>query len=194
MTSQPARKSGYTLVEALLAIAISVPVVLVLVSIFNATYKTYSIETARAQLALQDDGAVRRLDRLISQALSVSASHGSYTTGGGTLVLQLPSVDVNQKIIPVTYDYVIYQVDPVNPTKLLEISQVDAASHRTAGSRAVVNHLSSITFRYYDSTGSQLGSNYANAKRVGFSLTTSQTNYKQPVSHQTDWLTTLRNK
>lgn len=187
-------KKGVTLIELIILMGLIVLVGGVLTVTFERTFKVYRLETNRGKLILSTNDALDRISREVRQSLSVAVSSGTYTTGAQVLVLQLASVDAQQKIIPATYDYLVYRLDPTKTTNLQEIIIADAASSRTSHTRVILANVSALAFTYYDKTGTVLANIFDTSKQVQLSMTTSLTSYAKTITVTYDQTASLRNK
>jgi prepilin-type N-terminal cleavage/methylation domain-containing protein len=188
------RRRGFSLLELVVVIGMIAVVTGILVRIFRASYESYGFSSANGELQLSTRGAIDRMTREMRQSVSVAASNGSYNTGSSAIVLQLASIQANETIIPSTYDYVIYRLDPSNPKKLQEIMVAASGSARKNDTRTILNNVDSASFTYYDVSGTAITSGYTATKRIRLQIDASQTKYGKniPVSYSEQ--ATLRNK
>lgn len=187
-------KSGFTLIELVITIGLLSVVTTVLVVLFMASYKTYSLSNTSGTLQVASRGVLDRMTREIRQAVSVVSSSGAYTTGDEEIVLQLASIDNNETIIPSTYDYVVYRLDPADPTILQEVMIADAASARRSDTRNILNNVEDLTFAYFDTTNTAVSGDYTTTKRVTIQVNSSQTQHGQTVPVSYSEQATVRNK
>lgn len=189
-----AKKSGFTLIEVLIAIALSALLLIVFSAVISRTYRTYSYQNTDSQFELAGRATLSRLNRQIQIAISVVNSQNVYTSGSNSLVIQLAAVDVNQVIIPVTYDYVVYRLDPADSQRLQEIVIADTSSSRPNRTRVINRHVSGFTINYFDSAGGTLSGDYSPTKRLTIELENDKTVYGRSVNQQYREQVTLRNK
>jgi type II secretory pathway pseudopilin PulG len=193
-------RKGMSLLELVVVLGIMVVVVTVISAIFSRTYKSYTIEAVSGQQQLSVRSALNRIVREGRVATSVvdSFTSGSttYTASSNVLILQLASVDSSQTIIPSTYDYLIYRVNPSNNAKFQEVTIPGTGSSRKAETRTLANNFSNFTVTYYDANNNVLTSGRTATKKLKLSLSVSQ-KYYQANKNQTLTYTnqvTLRNK
>lgn len=187
-------KSGFTLIELIITIGLLSVVTTVLVVLFMASYKTYSLSNASGSLQVASRGTLDRMTREIRQAVSVVASNDTYVTGDDEIVLQMASIDNDETIIPATYDFVVYRLDPTDPTVLQEVMIADAASARRSDTRNILNNVDSLNFTYFDATNSALSGDFTTTKRVTIEVNSSQTQHGQTVPVSYSEQATVRNK
>lgn len=188
------KRLGFTIIEALIGLAVGSLILGLLYTIFSATYRTYSLEASEAHLQLSGQTALAQMARIGQQAIDVLPSQGAYTTSKTSVIFRLPAVDANQTIIANTYDYFIYRQNPTAGTKLEEIVVAATGSSRTSGSRVLLGSLSELTFSYYDTAGSELTSDFAPTKRVAVTLKGEEQGYGNKASVSYSEQITLRNK
>ncbi len=140
---------GFTLVELLVSIAILSLLSVLLVDMFinyNNFFYTQqsSIEVARSASTIVNEVGSAALQA--QQVLpSYAFSSGTRTTGTSTLVLKLPSITESGSIVANTYDYVsVY----ASGTAAYKLTEANAASARTSGTRTLSSTLLSLGFVY----------------------------------------------
>lgn len=190
------RESGFTLIELITGVAIISLLTVVLSAIVVTAQRSAAIEKTRADLSVENRKLVDDTIRNIKNATSVLASSTvlgtNYTTGAGTLVLQIPAIDVNQSIITNVYDLLVFRR---NGTNYEFIQDAGVGSIRPDTQRRVYSErVSSLTFTYLDATGNVLASNYQNAQAVKIASTLFQTVRGRTVTNTLTDTTTLRNK
>ncbi len=194
MQQKLSHRKGETLFEVILATALLVIFVAVLTTIMINMYKTYSIETTRSGLQLSSKSATGRIVKVAQQGLSIVSSQGSYTTTASSVIIQLASIDGTKTIIPATYDYIIYRLNPSNTSELQQITVAGVGSARVSGTRSILSNVSSLALAYYDASGTSVGATYANTKRFKLTIVTSETATRETVTNKYAEFITLRNK
>ena len=140
---------GYTLVEAVILIAISVVALIALVNLFLIFNTIYGYQRAFIQTAGSAGTSLNALQSSVLPADSVLASHEfsgtTYASATTTLVLQLPSVDATGALISGAKDYVVFFA---SSTAFYRLVEADAASARTSGLTRLSNTLYALAFTY----------------------------------------------
>jgi hypothetical protein len=80
----------------------------------------------------------------------------NYSTSENTLILELPSVDSNQNIIPNTYDYAVFHLKPSDQTKLILSIEASPQSSRVSGDTLISSSVEKIIFSCNDSDFSKV--------------------------------------
>jgi prepilin-type N-terminal cleavage/methylation domain-containing protein len=105
-------EQGFTLLEVLIVLGISVVMLMGLLNLFEWHQKVYAQEVAHVRTT----GAVRstmlQMSEDVAQAVAIETTHTfsgtTYTSTNNTIVLRLPAVDSSDNVIASTYDYVVY--------------------------------------------------------------------------------------
>lgn len=187
---------GFSLVELIIAIAVIGILTVVLSAIIVTSQRSAAVERTRADLVTENRLLIDETSRNIKSARSVLASAtilaSSYTTGGETLILELPAVDANQTIITSVFDTQVWRK---NGSDYQFIQDGGAGSVRPdTASRNFSERLSSLTFTYYDTNGNELVTNFQNAQSVEIATTLSKTVRGQAITSTLTDTATLRNK
>lgn len=140
---------GFTLIESMLTIVVLVFVFLALLTLYDNYYKTYNSQKAIISAAGSASAAANELQNTLLQADRVVASHifsGTlYSSGPGTLVLDIPSVDSSGNIIPGKYDYAVFYI---SDGKLYKRLEADPASFRLPMFKLLSDTVLELTFTY----------------------------------------------
>lgn len=148
---------GFTMVEVLIAGAVSALTGILLVSILVQNNGLFSQQNAQITQGVNLNNTSSQIDELLRSASSIVSSNPignpTYTTGAQTLVVALPSYDGSGNIISNTFDYGIVTVDAQNSTLLRKIIFKDASSNRTAENRILASKLTLLKFTYFDDNG-----------------------------------------
>ncbi|MCX6786415.1 MAG: hypothetical protein NTU85_01170 [Candidatus Kaiserbacteria bacterium] len=141
--------SGFTLVETLIVIALSVGMLIVLCMLIRSFNTSYSYEQGAAISAESARSVMRETESLTLVADHVLQSHTfsttTYTSSSTVLVLEIPSIDSSGAIISSTYDYAVFYS---NGTHAYRILAANAASKRVSGTKQLSDTISSLTFSY----------------------------------------------
>jgi hypothetical protein len=142
-------KNGYTLVETVIVIALSVVALTALVNLFLIFNTIYGYQRAFIATAGSSGAALNALQIAVLPAEAVLASHAfteaAYASATSTLVLKLPSVDGAGNIVSGASDYIVFYA---SSTALYRLVEADAASARSSGTTKLSGTLSSLTFTY----------------------------------------------
>lgn len=148
---------GFTLIETLVAIAISVIALTALVNLFFIFNSTYGNQQAFMAAAGSAGGSMNALEAAILPASHVLASRNfsgtTYSSSATTLVLELPAVNSSGNIIPGVNDYVVFY--PSSAT-LYRLVQAGVGSIRVSGLTTLSTTLSSISYTYDDADFTQV--------------------------------------
>lgn len=189
------KRKGISLIELIITIGISLTIFTVISAMFVQTNNIFNLESNKSHIQLSGKTALDRIARQTKQGYGVETSYGAYATSDTQMVLKLASLDVDRNIIPLTYDYVIYRLNPVDTTELEEITIADAASYRESDTRVIAKNIGSMTFTYYDSTGTLLALAAAtNTKKVKIILESEEVSNKKTATATHTEQVTLRNK
>jgi len=142
-------KHGFTLIETLIVIAISVSMLGALTTLIYSFNTSYSYEQSAALSAGSARAVMREAESLTLTADHVLQSHtfsGTvYTSSSTVLVLEIPSVDPSGNIISGAYDHAVFYADGTLAYRLLA---ANAASARVSGTRRLSDDIFSLTFSY----------------------------------------------
>jgi prepilin-type N-terminal cleavage/methylation domain-containing protein len=140
---------GFTLVETIVVTALFLIVMLALGDLYFNFNTLYGYQNAIVSTASGAGRVINETENIVLPADQVLSFHvfstGTYSSGLSTLVVEMPSTDASGAAITGSYDYAVIYVSGANVYRLLEIN---AASHRTAGTVQLANSLSSLTFTY----------------------------------------------
>lgn len=145
-------------------ITLSILVILsaLLVSVYFSYNNVMKVYLAKTDLQTSNSIALNKITSTIKLASNIPntkiINSNNYTTSSNTLILELPSIDSNQDIIPNTYDYIAYHLDPVDNTKLKSSQEAAPASTRKSGDSLVGENIKSLIFNYNNDEISQASS------------------------------------
>jgi len=187
-TGASERLSGFTLAEVavvvlLMALIISVGAGVLIYN--NRFYETQSGEIFSVNATRE---AADRINEYGRQATDVESAYTyssiSYLTGSQTVIFRVPSLDINNAIIPSSYDYVIIGANPNDASRLELIVNPAAGSSRPARNLLLSDKLTTVNFVYDNSDL---------ARRVDYTIHVTDAG-RSPGQEQISGSVTLRNK
>lgn len=143
------QQNGFTIIEVSIVIALFTILLLGLLSIFDWQNKIYNFEQAEVQATGSARTAMNSLTFTLAQGIRLESSRTingtNYTTGGGSVVVQLPAYSSSGDLIPSVYDYVAYYSTGTN---LYQITEAGSGSARPAGTKILSDKLNSFSLTY----------------------------------------------
>jgi len=140
---------GFTLIETIIVIALSVSMLIVLSLLIRSFNNSYLYEQSSALSAESVRSIIREIESLTAVADHVLQSHvfsgTTYTSSSAVLILEIPSIDSSGTVISNTYDYAVFYTNGTNAYRILE---ANASSKRTSGTKQLSSTVSSLTFSY----------------------------------------------
>jgi hypothetical protein len=141
--------TGFTLIETVVVVALSVIALLALVNLFMVFNSIYGYEQAFIASAGSASNTVNALEASVLPAEQVLTSYNfsgtTYTSTTTSLVLQIPSIDSSGNIVSGAKDYVAFYA---SSTKLYRLVSANAQSVRVSGRTQLSASLLSISFTY----------------------------------------------
>lgn len=181
--------AGLTLIELVVAMSISIIVIDVVFTVFWRSYKINAQNYTITDMQIRTKNALELIKKDISKGSTVEAARDSFISSPDSLILSIPRLDANQSPIAGTYNYVIFQRDPADTTKLTRTEIIDA----NTTTRTIATDISNIDFIYKDNLDNILVNNWPQVAQVDVTLglsITSGGNYA--ISYSTAG--TLRNR
>lgn len=146
------KDSGFSLIEALVTLAVLMVVIFLLTEIYVGQSSFFQREEARLDTSLALTQTLTDITAQVRQAVRVAATSTfdsiSYASGLEQLILALPSVDSQGQLLIGYFDYVVYYRDVQNPTKLMKKVAPSASSTRPAQTKCLADNVSGLTFIY----------------------------------------------
>ncbi len=174
----------------LVTIFILALVLTIVTEMFILLLRASSFYERQASLVLGASTMTQRFADVAREARGVEASRtvdGTlHTSDGDTIILRLASTDASGDTIANTFDYFIFTQDPADASRLLEITDADAASARSDATRLLGEHVQEFVFTYTNADP-------VNAKDVAFALTLRDTVGTSTVTHTLTTYAKLRN-
>lgn len=142
-------KCGFTLMEILIAAGVLGLLAILLGTIFLTQTQYFDDQQVRLLLSGYLDTAFPAMKNLIIWSESILTSYNiqgqNYTSGAETLVLKIPSIDINKKTISGQYDYAAIFKSAADIKIVLSPS---AQSSRIAQNRSIAQNTSSFNIDY----------------------------------------------
>ncbi len=143
------QSKGFTLVELVVVVTLSSMILLAMFGLFDWHGKIYSSQQSKVLVVSTARNSMNEIKNYIALASRVLASQvisgTTYTSGASTMVLQLPSINSSDTVIPNTYDYVVFYL---SGTKLYEKISANASSARTSRTKVLSEVATVLTFTY----------------------------------------------
>lgn len=163
---------GFSLVEMVLALAITCVAGVLLVSILIQNNNIFYQQSTKVSQGLNLNDALSELNKSVRSASFIvekyPISSPTYFSGPETLILAYPSLDSNKKVISSTYDYVVFSKDAQISSILRKQVFPDLASSRKAENKVLLTNLSYLAFSYKDNLDETV--NPPLAKKVEFAV------------------------
>jgi len=142
---------GMTLIEVLIATAISGVLLAALANLFGTFNALYAYQNAFRDTAGASGTVLHGTEAAVLPANRILSTHDfagtSYGSDAGTLVLELPSVDMGGAIVPGQYDYVAFYRSGTSAYRIVAAS---AGSTRHSGTTKLGDTIVSLGFSYDD--------------------------------------------
>ena len=149
MRKCPSNKKGFSLVEALLAIAIFIFILLALVIIYASYTKVYNYQQETVRVAGSARLAMNEIQSHALQASHIvqdrSFSGTVYGSDEDALVLEIPAIDESGDIISGQFDWVVFYK---SGNSLYRLVEADADSRRTSGLTELSGAVETLSFSY----------------------------------------------
>lgn len=135
--------------DTLITLSIIVILSVLIVGLYFSYNNIFKIYLVKSDLQNSNTISLYKMTSTIKSASNIVESKTinsqNYTTSINTLILELPSVDNNQNIIPNTYDYLVYFLDSTN---LKSSQEAAAGSSRESGIYLIGENINNIIFSY----------------------------------------------
>ncbi|MBI4415027.1 MAG: hypothetical protein HY566_02190 [Candidatus Kerfeldbacteria bacterium] len=185
------QRSGTTLVETLFTVLIIAVVLTIASAMFIVLLRTYSLYTIRADLVLSASKIAEEVARNANLAFGVEASRTInstvYVSGGETVIFTIASIDAGGNMIPGTFDSVVLTADPLDSTRLLEVTDANAASSRQNTTRLLGENVKDYHFSYRDASPTT-------SNEIFFGVTMAKIFRSSIITHKLNTHAKFRNK
>ncbi len=149
---------GFTLIESLIVISISVIIFLIVATSFATLWKLSQTNLAAFETKSQAGIALQKISELIEESNSVlsswSINETLYQTGENVLALRMPAVTEAGEIIPASFDYVAFAI-PSTSILIADFAKAPQSS-RPQGQIIFSNLAKALNFRYNSSTSTEI--------------------------------------
>lgn len=187
-----------TLIELLIVVAISAIIMIALLSLYMAGQRYFFNEDAKADAIEDSRMPMTWISRDIREALQVVATHGSYTTGANTLVLEVPPTDpTTGALMTGSPDHIIYRRNPTYPERLERIIDATDTSGRQDDTRVMADAVNAFGLIYYKQDGTTPASPITDTFIVDITLSSTKAGIQranQPFVEALNTRVRLRNK
>lgn len=160
------RKTGFTLVELLIAMGISVIVGGMLMIIIVNSAGLFQLESSKLTQGLNATDALVSVRNQIKQSSAIDAQ-----STAEKLVTKIPSIDIANNIIPNTFDNIVFLKDA---NKLRLKITPNPASARIAQDQIFSTDVDSLKFEYFNSENPPVEVAPASATKIRINLTLKQ--------------------
>jgi prepilin-type N-terminal cleavage/methylation domain-containing protein len=137
--------TGFTLIEAVIVVALFAVCSVVLVDLFIGHNRLYKSETAALNITNDARLSLDDIDSYVRQANRTLSSYSTYTAGPQVLILQIQSVNSSNQLVPGTFDDVVFYLTGSN---LFRQVFPNAASTRAAVTKKLASSVNSLVFTY----------------------------------------------
>lgn len=179
---------GFTLIETILTIAMTVLIMLSITNLYLNFTKLYAYQQTQVATGSAASSAVQAIHAAVLPANQVVTSHSFsgtvQTTGSSALVLEVPSMNASGDIVLNTHDYIAFYLIG---TDLYRRVDAGAGSVRISGTKKVAARVTSIGFTYDHADVTQ-------ATRVSVTVTVSENTKSGMVQTSLEGTSYLRNK
>jgi len=140
---------GFSVIEMIIVIAISVILLLAVVEIYVTYSNSYLYQNASINTSSSAAAFLNEFNDMSLQADAIVASRTvsgtAYTTGSTTVIFEMPAINSSGDVISNTYDYAILYSSSTSAYRRLD---TNASSARTAGTKKFSDLVSNLTFTY----------------------------------------------
>ncbi len=169
-------KSGFGLIEVLVAITISAVAGTLLLKIFVQNQGLYFEQSSKITQGFSINQAYTQISESIKIGSSVVSTNlvGSpqYVTDNDTIVIELPSIDSSGNVINQTYDYIVITREGRDLIFLKKKLFPNPLSQRKSEDKLLADKVENFTLIYKDQSGLQVSP--TNAQKVYFNLELSE--------------------
>jgi len=140
---------GFSLMEVVIVIAISVILILAVTEIYVTYSNSYLDQNAAINTSSSAAAFLNEFNNIGLQADAIVSSRTvsgtAYTTGSSTVIFELPAINSSGDVLSNTYDYAIFYSSSTGAYRLLD---TNGSSARSSGTKLFSSFLSNLTFTY----------------------------------------------
>lgn len=144
-TKKLLQKTGFTLIEVLVVVAIFAVCAVVLTSLFIGQNRIYKTETAELNVTSDARAALDDIDNFVRAATRTMDTYSTYTAGSQVLILQIQSINASNQLLPGVYDYAVYYL---TGNDLFREIFPDPSSARPAQLKKLASNVTGLVFTY----------------------------------------------
>lgn len=178
---------GFSLVETLIVVALTVLILGVLVYLFLGFGKTYQYIEAKFEVAGSASTLVEQVSNSVRQSSGIISSRAfsgtNYLTNSTTMILAVPTVNSSGSIVFGSYDYMLFYK---SGSDFYWVVDANGSSARPSGTKKLSNVVQSLAFTYNNS-------DVTAATRVDIDIQTAKTVKTQSVDQRVRNQIYLRN-
>lgn len=149
MIIQRTKQDGFTMMEMVIVIFLFAILLIGLLNIFDWQQKIYNLEQADIAATGSARVAMNNLTFALAQGSSLVATRNingtDYSTGGSSVVVQVPAYDDSNNWLPAEYDYYVFVADGTNLNQIIDATPNSA---RQSGTKLLTNSLESFALTY----------------------------------------------
>jgi len=141
-------RSGFTLVELLLSLGVASILLAVIMSMSVSSQQLFALGSVFSDIHAEVRISMDYMKRDIMGATRMMNSYGGYTTTSSSIILEIPSVDVNGNVIDINndFDYITYALNSGDPTQLDRIIDASASSSRADETQIFARNVDTLLF------------------------------------------------
>lgn len=144
------RSKGFTLIELQVAALISLVTLLVIISLYLFSWRSFAIGNTLLDVYANSRNAIAwmmkdiRCAKQVASSVAITGSPGQYySTTDSSIVLMVPSIDSSGNVVNSCYDYIIYLLQGQDMHRIV---QKNPASSRINENRIIARHCGTLVF------------------------------------------------
>jgi prepilin-type N-terminal cleavage/methylation domain-containing protein len=155
--SASVKQAGFTIVEIIVVVSLISLLILAFLNLYDRHGRLFSFENGVVRTTSGTRAAMSELQQYVLQAQTVVASRTiggiNYSSGAGTLILELPAIDSSNNPISNTWDYVVFYITGSSLYRTIEVA---GSSVRLGGTKLLSDTAISLAFTYNNADFSQV--------------------------------------
>lgn len=150
----PSPQNGFTLLELIVGLGITVVIVFILASVAQDTSRALDREQIRVALFDETQRAADTITATAESALAVLTNYTStepatYQSDSDTIIFNLPAESADGNLISGVVDTLVISRDPASPNQVFIRTFPGAGSARVGGTKRPIQQLSSLAIHYF---------------------------------------------